>query len=121
MMLSIRIYQILVVVGGVSVCAIGFKIQTHCLCVVWFVVRRSIDSKIKEIDLDVLQTWTASAEDELLAQGLARGLALGNEHCELPTNFKGFEMRQVVLNVVHHLTRQSELLILIVIDTREEL
>lgn len=82
---------------------------------------RLIDSKIKEIDLDVLQTWTASAEDEILAQGLARGLALVNEDCELPTNFKGFEMRQVVLNVVHHLTGQSELLILIVIDTREEL
>lgn len=77
-------------------CAIGFKIQTYCLCVVWFVVCRLIDSKIKEIDLDVLQTWTASAEDEMLA--------LVNEHCELPTNFKGFEMRQVVLNVVHHLT-----------------
>lgn len=85
-------------------CAIGFKLQTHCLCVVWFVVCRLIDSKIKEMDLDVLQTWTASAEDEILAQGLARGLALVNEHCELPTNFKGFEMRQVVLNVVHHLT-----------------
>lgn len=57
---------------------------------------RLIDSKMKEIDLDVLQTWTASAEDEMLA--------LVNEYCELPTNFKGFEMRQVVLNVVHHLT-----------------
>lgn len=75
------------------------------MCVVSFVVCRLIDSKIKEIDVDVLKTWTASAEDEILAQGLARGPSGSragfqvNEDCELPKT-----LRQVLLNVVHHLT-----------------